>query len=287
VQGLTDGSGVEMAGVRVGQVTDISQHNNVASVSFEVQADQPLYATTNAAIRYADLLGGRYLALDKGTSAQPLAEGSIIPLARTKPAVDLTSLLNGFRPLFDALQPAQVNQLATSLIEIFDGEAAPLDDVLHQVIALTSTITGNDALIGRVLDNLNSVIGDVLGKKEQFTSLVSALTALSTMATQETGQIEDVLGSATGMAAALNSVLGRSGSALTTDLTQLNQVAGIMSANGNGLVSAFTSVNTAMAKIGDMSMYGSWWNIYVCNASFQVGPATITLPPDEHSEVCR
>ncbi len=40
-----------------------------------------------------------------------LHEGDTIPLSRTRPALDLTVLFNGFKPLFAALSPDDVNKL--------------------------------------------------------------------------------------------------------------------------------------------------------------------------------
>ena len=52
-----------------------------------------------------------------------LMPGQTIPLARTAPALDLDALIGGFRPLFRALDPDQVNALSSQLIEAFQGRA--------------------------------------------------------------------------------------------------------------------------------------------------------------------
>ncbi|MFD2394497.1 hypothetical protein ACFSSF_12920 [Dietzia aerolata] len=48
-----------------------------------------------------------------------------MPLAQTAPALDLDALLGGFRPLFRALDPAQVNQLSESIVKVFQGSPGP------------------------------------------------------------------------------------------------------------------------------------------------------------------
>lgn len=75
-------------------------------------------------IRYNDLFGDRYLALEEGAGGvKTLQPGQTIPLARTEPALDLDALLGGFRPLFRALNPEQVNTLTAALVEAFQGRA--------------------------------------------------------------------------------------------------------------------------------------------------------------------
>lgn len=287
-EGLTPGSDVRMAGVRVGRVTGVSQHDGIAKVRFEVLTEQKVSPDSTAAVRYADLLGSRYLAIGRGVSlGERLEPGSVIPLRRTKPAVDLTTLLNGFRPLFDSLEPKQANQLAGSLVKVFEGERAPLENVLRTVVSLTSKITKDDPLIGELLNNLNSVIGKMLGKKQQFTSLVGALNQLMRLAVAERGQINDVLDSTTRMASTLAGVTEQSGDKLTNNLRLLNSVSGQLSKNGPQLVRAFDSASTGFHKLGNLTMYGSWANVYLCSVSIKAGPADFTLPPNVHSGVCR
>ena len=53
---------------------------------------------------------------------QPAAEDATIPMERTQPALDLTVLFNGFKPLFKALSPTDVNKLSAEVISVFQGE---------------------------------------------------------------------------------------------------------------------------------------------------------------------
>ena len=71
-QGLVPGSDVLIAGVRVGRVDSVSLRNTQALVTFEITNDQRLPADAHAIIRYADLAGGRYLALSAG-AGNPIA----------------------------------------------------------------------------------------------------------------------------------------------------------------------------------------------------------------------
>ena len=47
-------------------------------------------------------------------------------MARTSPALDLDALIGGFRPLFSALDPDQVNALSGQLIQAFQGQGATI-----------------------------------------------------------------------------------------------------------------------------------------------------------------
>src|SRR5699024_2088758 len=117
---------------------------------------------TEAAIRWDNVIGGRYLALEEGAGGTTKLEpGANIPLDRTSPAVDLDALIGGFRPLFRALNPEQVNALTGQLIAAFQGQGGTISSFLAQTAALTNTLGDRDVLIGEVVTNLNTVLGSL------------------------------------------------------------------------------------------------------------------------------
>ena len=114
VTGLETNDFVRIAGVEVGKIKNVEiQPDTTALVEFDADRSVVLTEGSRAVIRYDDLIGGRYLALEEGVGGtERLAGGETIPLARTSPALDLDALIGGFRPLFQALDPDQVNALS-------------------------------------------------------------------------------------------------------------------------------------------------------------------------------
>ena len=100
-----------------------------------------------------------------------LPAGSTIPLSRTQPALDLTVLFNGFKPLFAALTPADVNSLSAELIQVFQGEGGNLEGLLRSTGSVTSTLAARDQLIGDVITNLNVVLRTVGDRDRQLSDL--------------------------------------------------------------------------------------------------------------------
>ena len=138
VAGLRVGDDMRVAGVRVGRVQEIEITADGAEVGFDLVKDQPLLDSTKIVMRYQNLLGQRYLALvQSGTAGKRLSEEAVVPLARTSPGFDLTELLNGFRPLFEALRPDDVNALANSLVQVLQGEGGTIESLLQQTARLT------------------------------------------------------------------------------------------------------------------------------------------------------
>ena len=100
--GLRPGQFVRAGGVEVGKVSGVKLTDNGQRVIVDMEVDKalPLYQSTTAQIRYANLIGDRFVNLDRGTGEgadRVLPAGGFIPVARTQPALDLDALIGGFK----------------------------------------------------------------------------------------------------------------------------------------------------------------------------------------------
>ena len=167
VTGLLAGDSVRAAGVRVGTVTSIKVvSDRYAQVHFSVDKDVPVTTSTQLQMRYLNLVGQRYVALIEQPGGTPQSKDDVIPLSRTAPALDLTALFNGFRPLFQALTPNDVNSFSLEIIKTLQGEGGTIADLAAKSASLTNTVADRDAVIGGVVNNLLKVL-DTIEKRDQ------------------------------------------------------------------------------------------------------------------------
>ncbi len=181
ISGLKSGNFVRIAGVEVGKVGDLTLHRDgTVTVGFAVDKKVRLTEGTKAVVRYENLIGDRYLALEDGPGPlYRLAPGTTIPLARTSPALDVDALIGGFRPLFRALDPDQVNALSGQLLRIFQGQGGTIASVLAQTSTLTSTLAGRSELIGELITNLNTVLHTFAIRDHEFSDGLDKLAELA------------------------------------------------------------------------------------------------------------
>src|SRR6185312_14413614 len=180
VSGLKSGNFVRIAGVEVGKVGGLDLHRDgTVTVDFVVDKGVRLSEGSKAVVRYENLIGDRYLALEETPgSPRRLLPGATIPLPRTSPALDLDALIGGFRPLFRALDPDQVNALSGQLLRVFQGQGATISSVLGETSALTTTLANRDKLIGDVITNLNVVLHTFGTRDKQFSDGLDTLSQL-------------------------------------------------------------------------------------------------------------
>ncbi|MPZ00223.1 MAG: MCE family protein [Actinophytocola sp.] len=291
VVGLKPGSDVRIAGVRVGRVNELALTGEHATVSFEVTDDQTLPADVEAHVRYADLLGARYIALQPGPGASgELPEEALIPLARTQPAVDLTELFNGFQPVFNTLEPQEINTLARHLIAVFQGQGGTIDSLLSHVVALTTSIADQDELIGEVLANLNKVTDFALRNEPDFTRLVDSLAALTERMANSRKQIGTVIDASSELARGLSGLVTDLRPALDNDLRSLDTFAGTLATNSDEFANTIQAAPELFTSVNRVAEYGAWVNVYLCTMIIESGApllGDINTDAGPHSEVCQ
>jgi phospholipid/cholesterol/gamma-HCH transport system substrate-binding protein len=88
---LKQGAPIRLAGVRVGQVTDVRLKDYLAEAELAIVRSLVLPKDTVASIRSEGLLGDTYVSLSPGGSLENLRDGSLV--TQTEPAIDLSDLL--------------------------------------------------------------------------------------------------------------------------------------------------------------------------------------------------
>jgi phospholipid/cholesterol/gamma-HCH transport system substrate-binding protein len=267
--GLVEGDSVRIAGVKVGQVSSVRLvDRRVAEVGFSVQKGRPLPASATASIKYLNMVGQRYVDLDRGTGpvGRTLPAGSVIPLERTTPALDLTQLFNGFQPLFEGLAPAEVNRLAGSIVQVLQGEGGTVDSLLRHVGSLTGTVAAKDKVIGAVIDNLNTVLQTVNDREGHFDDLVVTLQQLVSGFAGDREPLGEAI-TAMGSLTTVTAGLLRDGRApLKEDIRQLGRLSGNLADNTDLIENFLRKSPAKMQAIGRLASYGSWLNLYLCEA---------------------
>lgn len=281
--GLNAGDDIRMSGVRIGQVTDVSvADDRFADVRFEVEAARQLPRTVTATIRYRNLIGQRYvsLAVAAGEPNAVLRPGEVIPPERTRPALNLTVLFNGFQPLFEALNPADVNTLATELVQVLQGEGGTIDSVLAHTASLTTAIAGKDEVIGRVIDNLNAVLTTVNDRTAEVSGLIDQLQLLATGLAEQRQPIGDAISALGALTDTTAGLLTSVRPPLKDDIAALGTLAGTLADHGDTVDTFLAGLPHKVQTISRVSSYGGWFNYYLCSASGRVGVSDLGVTVD-------
>jgi phospholipid/cholesterol/gamma-HCH transport system substrate-binding protein len=272
VSGLKGGNFVRIAGVEVGKVKNLSlQKDGTVTVDFAIDTGLTLTQGTRAAVRYENLIGDRYLALEDGPgSVRKLQPGRTIPIERTTPALDVDALIGGFRPLFRALDPDQVNALSGELLRVFQGQGGTISSVLAETSALTTTLAGRDQLIGEVIKNLNTVLGTFATRDEQFADGLDKLSELTQGLADRRSDIATGTAYINAAAGSVADLLDQARQPIKDAVAQTDRVAGQVMADHDYVDDLVKTLPDAYQVLARQGLYGDYFGFYLCDAVLKV-----------------
>lgn len=273
VSGLRAGQFVRAAGVEVGKVAKVTLIDGDKRVLVDFNVDQTLTLDrdTGATIRYLNLIGDRYLELKRGYSGRRLAPGATIPVEHTQPALDLDALIGGFRPLFKSLDPGKVNSIARSILTVFQGQGATINEILDQTASFTATLADRDKAIGEVITNLNTVLATTVKHQKEFDQTVDKLEVLITALKNRA----DPLAAAT---AHISNAAGTLADLLAEDRPLLHSTIGHLEDVQGPLISQLPTLDEVLGRLPEAyrvigragGIYGDFFNFYMCDLSLKV-----------------
>ncbi|GGM78575.1 MCE family protein [Dactylosporangium sucinum] len=212
---LVPQAAVKVNDVTVGSVERISLSGWTARVRMRIGKDVRLPENASAAVRQTSLLGEKYVALEAPTTETPrgrLADGAVVPLARTRRAAEVEEVLAALGLLLNGGGLAHLKTINEELAEALNGRETEAKDALHQLDTFVGGLDQQKADIVRAIDSLDRLSGqlsrqrDVIGtaldslapgltvledQREQLTLALTALGELGRVGTRVVNQSRD------------------------------------------------------------------------------------------------
>ncbi|MFL6089102.1 MAG: MCE family protein [Aeromicrobium sp.] len=294
VSGLQSGDDVRVAGVQVGKVTSVDVDpatRNTALVGFTLRKDSPLLSNATLIMRYQNLLGQRYLSLVQPRQhGSVMPENSTVPLDRTSDGFDLTELLNGFRPLFDVLKPADVNQLTESVIKVLQGEGGTVADLLDQTAQLTNFLADRDQLFGAVFDKLTPVLVDLAGQGDELRDTVRDLSDFMKGLAKERKTFGSSIDNISKTVGTTDEFLGKIREPARVDVQKTKAVLRMYAAEAPNFGQSIDGLSSLMGTLARVLSYRNALTNYFCALDLDLGgglAVRTSALPGQYSEVCR
>ena len=168
--GLKPNDEVRVAGVRVGQVEDITLDDGHVLVKFRIDEGTEFGDETGASIRVKTLLGAMFLALEPAGSGQ-LDPDSEIPLARTASPYDVVEAFSGLASTEQRIDTDQLAQSLNVLADTFRNTPDEVRSSLRGLSRLSQNVAARDEQLNTLLTNaakVSKVLADRNGDLKQL-----------------------------------------------------------------------------------------------------------------------
>ena len=194
---LKTGNPVTVAGIPVGEVTDMKLAGDHVEAQLKVRNDVALGQDSRAVIKVTTILGSRYLAL------QPAGSGSLpdntFDLSQTEVPYDLQEALADVTTTYEQVDTDQFAQTLGILGEQMQGlpEVVPqaltnthtlstiiadrrdqLGSLLKTTELVSTTLRRQQSAIGQLVTRGNDLVGEFVARRASFRALMASLTNL-------------------------------------------------------------------------------------------------------------
>ena len=290
VSGLKEGQTVRVHGVEVGRVDSVEFARAGApsgtpsaaaasgpatgaptvTVEFSLHEDYRPTGTTGATVRFLNLVGDRYLELTDEEPGAPLPDGATIGVDRTTPALDLDALVGSFQPLFQVLEPGQVNRLSGELLAVLQGQQDDVGVIVRSIGEVTGHLADRDRVIGSVITHLGQTLASL---EEQQPALEQSLVHAHEL-TAALAADADTVASATRnldrTAEELAVLAADVRPSLRADMDGVDAVARQLDSRRATLTQLLTELPDAYKSLTRLGAYGGFFNYYLCGLQIRV-----------------
>ena len=169
--GLRPGNMVQIAGVRVGRVSELELDGDRVIAHFTVDAGREFGKESTASVEVLNLLGEKFLNL-KPAGGEAMEEDGTIPLERTDASYDIVKV---FTRLSDTTEEIKIPQLQRALSAVgttMNRTSDEADATFDGLSRLSQTIASRDEELGQLLKRARSVTELLAERKGDIVALL-------------------------------------------------------------------------------------------------------------------
>jgi phospholipid/cholesterol/gamma-HCH transport system substrate-binding protein len=233
--GLYVGNQVRILGMPVGSIKSITPGPSYVTVVMQVSSSTPIPANAQAFIMAPQVVNDRYVQLNPAyTSGPKMANGAVIPMARTAVPISVDGIIDSLDDLAKALGPNGANAHG-AFSDFIDSTAyafGPNGSALHST-----------------LESLGGALGALSSDGPQLTDLFDNLGNLSKVASDYTGTYQAFANNLAVVSTDLSSDDSDLGSALANLQQALGQLAEFIRTNGSALGSSVSNLEAFASAV--------------------------------------
>ncbi len=260
--GLRADDEVRVAGIKVGEVTDVELDVDRVLVTFRVE-DTWVGDRTTAAIKIKTLLGRKFLALHP-TGGREQDPDVRIGMDRTVTPYDVTKAFEGLAETAGAIDTDQLAESFRTISDTFAGSPDHVRSALDGLSALSRTISSRDDQLAQLLTNTRQITSTLAGTNDEFTKLLEDGELLLGELNSRRDAIHDLLTGTSELAKQLSGLVEDNQQQLAPALAQLEQVTDILTKYGDQLDRSLKLAGPYFRTVNNATGSGRWIDVYVC-----------------------
>jgi phospholipid/cholesterol/gamma-HCH transport system substrate-binding protein len=261
--GVIRGDSVKIAGVNVGRVENTRIEDGNAIVEFSVTDSVRLTDQTEAAVRWRNVLGQRFLYIYPTEEGDTLEEGGRIPLAQTSKAGDVGELLNSLGPILRSIDPDKANAFLDSMNTALAGNEVAVRQLIDNSAVLAADLASFDAEIGHAVESSDKILAVFAEQNQALGQIFDDLNTVGGALHRTTDELNSVISDFAVVQAELDRLLKENSEVIDATITDANSVAKTLALNKRNLARTLCSLPTGVANYFQTSSWGEYFNVRI------------------------
>jgi phospholipid/cholesterol/gamma-HCH transport system substrate-binding protein len=263
--GLHKGNMVQVGGIRVGRVQDVTLKNsNTVEVTFDVDNDVDLGSETRASVEVLNLLGEKYLDVQPAGSGD-LSSDDVIPVDRTQSAYDIVGV---FTDLTHTTERIDTNQLSQALNVVADttNKAAPeVEQSFRGIARLSKSVAARDDQIQALLKSSQSVSKVLAARSDDLVKLMKNSDLVFQEVQRRKQAVHLLLVNARDLAEQLRGVAKDNEAQIGPALDKVDDLLSVLTAKKKELKATLNALGPYVSILSNIIGTGPWFDAYASN----------------------
>ena len=262
--GLHKGNMVQVGGIRVGRVQDVTLEDSTVIVRFEIDHGVEFGKESEASIEVLNLLGEKYLELTPAGDGQ-LAEDTPIPLDRTESAYDIVGVFGDLTTTTEEIDRGQLVD-ALDVVSTTMSQAAPEIEASFDGIArLSETVASRDSQIRALFANSKQVSQLLSERSEDLVSLMDNGSLVFQEVTRRKEAVHALLVNARILAKELRGVATDNQAQIAPALKEVDDLLDLLISKEKELKATLDALGPYVSILSNIIGTGPWFDAYASN----------------------
>ncbi len=262
--GIHEGNLVQVGGMRVGRVQDVSLDGPKVVVKFEVDNDVEFGEDSRASIEVLNLLGEKYLELTPAGKGQ-LDEDTTIPVTRTESAYDIVEVFSDLTTTTEAIDKDALKDAFNVLSETADAAAPEIQASFDGIARLSESIASRDEQLQKLFRSSRSVSKLLADRSADLVDLMGSADQVFQEVQRRKDAIHRLLVNARIMAVELRGLAADNQKQIGPALQEVDDLLDTLISKERELKATLAALGPYVSILGNIIGTGPWFDAYAVN----------------------
>ena len=273
--GIHKGNIVQVGGIRVGRVSNVTLDEDRVIVKFEIDdGDVDFGPDSTASIEVLNLLGEKFLDLQPSTEGQ-LESGGTIPLDNTEAAYDIVGVFGDLTTTTEEIDTQQLSEALNVVSETLDGSAPEIAAAFDGIARLSRSVSQRDEQIQTLFESSQQVTKVLEHRSDDIVDLMRHSDLVFKELKSRKAAVHRLLVNARVLAIELRGVAEDNEEQIGPALAEVDELLGMLVDKRDELKATLHQLGPYVEILSNIIGTGPWFDALAINlASFPTGEFT-------------